>query len=517
MLPPGRLSGVLLPLFSLRSRTDFGVGDFGAVDGLFDWLVAARQRVLMLLPLLPTAPGDSSPYSTRSAFGLNPLFIDVLALPELAEAGGVAALSPDERRLLDEARAARSVRYDLVFALKGSALRLAYSRFEALHWKAGDARAAELRDWQHQQAGWVDAYALYSAISKSQARRPWWDWPAPLRDREPEALEAERARLSHDVLFEVWQQWVAERQWQQVRKKAREKGILLCGDEPFIVSPDSADCWAHPNLLRRDARLGVPPDDFSADGQDWGLPYFDFEAMDREGYAWLKYRAEKSAAYYDIRRVDHAIGYFRQWVRDRAAPKGRFLPAEEPAQQALGEKHFRMLSATAGIIAEDLGVIPKWARLVLGKLGLPGYRVMRWERDDGVYRDPHEFPPVSLATTGTHDTSTLHEWWETAAAWEREAMAAAVPELLPLRPLPVELTPALHEALLAAALQSASNFCIIPFQDVLGTLDRVNLPGSIGDENWTFRLDCSNEELLRREDTLRAADLLGRLTAAAKR
>src|SRR5580704_5644412 len=133
MLAPGRVSGVLLPIFSLRSKTDFGIGDFGALPALFRWLAAANQRLLMVLPLLPTAPGDSSPYSTRSAFGLNPLFIDLEAIPEFAEAGGLAALSAPERARLEEAKAAPRIHYDAVFASKGTALRHAFHQFEAAH------------------------------------------------------------------------------------------------------------------------------------------------------------------------------------------------------------------------------------------------------------------------------------------------------------------------------------------------------------------------------------------------
>src|SRR5207248_3306424 len=247
----GRLSGVLLPLFSLRSRGDFGIGDFGSLDGLFDWMAAAKQRLLMLLPLLPTAPGDSSPYSTRSAFGLNGLFIDLQALPEF-----------------------------------------------------------------------IDAVSLCTAISADQQQRPWWEWPAGLRDRDPKAIAAEKSRLAREVMFHAWLQWVAETQWEKVRARARAKGILLCGDEPFIIGQDSSDTWSNPRILKRDARLGVPPDDFSATGQDWGLPYFDFAEMEKDGYAWLRFRARKAASYYDVRRVDHAVGYFRQWIRDEKNPVG---------------------------------------------------------------------------------------------------------------------------------------------------------------------------------------------------
>ncbi len=427
----GRLSGVLLPLFSLRSRTDLGIGDFGGLPGLFAWMQAAKQRMLMLLPLLPTAPGDSSPYSCRSAFGLNPLFIDLEQVPEHRALGGEASFSEDERRKLDEARRSPRIRYDLVFPLKYGALRRAFDRFEQEHGSKNDARAQEFSAYCREQADWLDSFALYTAISADQQQRAWWEWPAELRDRNPEALAKEKDRLAREVRYQQWLQWVAETQWRNVREQAKAKGVLLCGDEPFIIGQDSADCWANPTLLRRDARLGVPPDDFSADGQDWGLPYFDFARMQRDDFAWLKFRARKSAAYYDTRRVDHAVGYFRQWIRDQETPKGRFIPRDEALHPMLGERNFKLLSEEAGIIAEDLGVIPPYVRQILTRLQIPGYRVMRWERDGLQYRDPRQYPTLSLATTGTHDTSTLREWWETAPDEERQAVAKVYVELQP--------------------------------------------------------------------------------------
>ena len=139
-------------------------------------------------------------------------------------------------------------------------------------------------------------------------------------------------------------------------------------------------------------------------------------------------RAAKAASYYDLRRVDHAVGYFRQWIRDEKTPTGRFVPENEEQWKRYGERHFRLLSHNAGIVAEDLGVIPPFVRTILKDLGLPGYRVMRWERDDNVYRDPHGFPPVSLATTGTHDTEPVADWWEAANDGERQGMARVYPE-----------------------------------------------------------------------------------------
>ena len=212
------------------------------------------------------------------------------------------------------------------------------------------------------------------------------------------------------------------------------------------------------------------------------------------------------------------MGYFRQWIRDAQTPTGRFLPPEEPVQQALGEKIFRLLQEMGvGIVAEDLGVIPDWVRQILFRIGVPGYRVIRWERDNNVYRDPKKFPPASLVTTGTHDTDTLAEAWEGQSFEEREAQQAVYPELKALNPLPDRLTPEVHEALLAVAEGAGSDLCIIPWQDALGSRDRINLPGSQSDANWSYRIHCDTADLPSDGAAREAAHRLARLTQAGGR
>jgi 4-alpha-glucanotransferase len=503
-----RLSGVLQPLFSLRSQSDVGVGDFGGLEAFFGYLQRAGQKMLMLLPLLPTAPGDTSPYGTRSAFGLNPLYIHLGWLPE-----GVA-FTDAERRLIEEARASPVVRYDLVFRVKEAALERAFATFEA---RGVSARGRDFEAWSQANRGWVENYALYAAVSEAFNRKPWWEWPPGLSGRDPVALEVARKEHAPRIRYHTWLQWVAETQWSAVRAQARAAGILLCGDEPFIIGMDSADCWAFPRHLRRDAMLGVPPDDFSVDGQDWGLPWFDFEALERDHDVWLRARAKAAAATYDVRRIDHAIGYFRQYIRDAQTPRGRFVPADEGAQQARGERNFQLLSEGAGIVAEDLGVIPRFARDTLARLSLPGYQVMRWSREDGVYRDPRHYPEVSLVTTGTHDTETVRAWWEGAPDWERQAVCHTWPELWRFSPPPTAFGPDLHEAMLRAALNAQSAWCILPWQDIFGEAERVNTPGTVGPHNWSYRMRTEVEVLPSRDDTRRVAEWLGRLTREGRR
>jgi 4-alpha-glucanotransferase len=515
MSPTGRLSGVLFPIFSLRARDDFGIGDFGAAPAFLDWLKAAGQKLWMVLPLLPTAPGDASPYSCRCAFGLNPLFIDLKQIDEFRDAGGEASLTEAERKQLAEARSAERVRYDLVFPLKGAAFRRAFDRFEA---KAPAKKKQAFEAFLEEQSGWLDSYALYAALSADQQQRPWWEWPKGLRERDAAALESARTRLTSEVRFHGWLQWHAHVQWAALRKEATARGVLMCGDEPFIIGQDSADVWANPKLLRRDARLGVPPDDFSATGQDWGLPYFDFAAMEKEGYAWLKYRARSAASYYDIRRVDHAVGYFRQYIRDQKTPKGRFLPPDETSQKAMGERHFKLLSADAEIIAEDLGVIPPFVRQILTKLELPGFKVLRWERDSlSDYRDPEAFPAVSLVCTGTHDTEPMASWWESCNDEERLGVVKVYAAFKGWHGAPREFKPEVHNGLLLAAESAGSDLCVLPWCDVLGTNDRINLPGSQSDANWAYRTPQLAEDLLKDPQTANAQKHLLDLTRAGKR
>ncbi|MBL8921421.1 MAG: 4-alpha-glucanotransferase [Myxococcaceae bacterium] len=508
MLPFGRLSGILQPLFSFRAEGDSGVGDFAALDPFFAWMQRAQQRMLMVLPLLPTTPGDPSPYSTRSAFGLNPLFIHLEWLPE-----GVTWTDAEQQQLA-VARASPTIRYDLVFPLKTAALERAFAVFE----KSGaSARRSSFDRFCMEQDFWLTNYALYSAVSEAFSAKPWWEWPKGLATRDPQALEVARKEHQKRIRFHQYLQWVCDEQWQRVRQQAKARGVLLCGDEPFIIGQDSADCWANQKYLRRDARLGVPPDDFSADGQDWGLPWFDFEAMERDGDVWIKARAKAAAATYDTRRIDHAIGYFRQYIRDAQTPKGRFVPADQPSQEHRGERNFRLLSAGTSIVAEDLGVIPRFARDTLAKLGLPGYQVMRWSREDGIYRDPRHYPEVSLVTTGTHDTETMRAWWEGAQPWERETVCRVWPELWRFNPPPATFGPEVHEALLQAALNAQSAWCILPWSDVFAEAERVNTPGTVGPHNWSYRMKPTVESLLTRDDTVRTAAWLARLTREGRR
>jgi 4-alpha-glucanotransferase len=293
-----------------------------------------------------------------------------------------------------------------------------------------------------------------------------------------------------------------------------------------MVDLDSADVWAYQNCFHLDASVGVPPDAFSATGQDWGMPAYRWDRFAAQDFRWLRDRARRSAALYDGYRVDHLVGFYRTYSRPRGGGPPRFEPSAEPEQQALGERVLAILREPgAEIVAEDLGTVPDFVRESLARLGVPGCRVFRWERqwhtDGQPFRDPRDYPANSFAVSGTHDTEPLVVWWEQAALHEKEQVSAlptirAVAHGASLVASP--FAPLVRDALLEALFASGSNLVLMPIQDVFGWRDRINDPATVKPANWTFKLPWPSDRLaeepeaIERRDTLRAwAQRYGRL------
>lgn len=512
----GRQSGLLIPLFSCPSSTSWGIGDIGDLVPLTAWLAGAGQRILQLLPINERAPGQQSPYSATSAMAIDPIYIRVPDVPEFAAIGGERSLTSADHEVLDTARRAARVDHAGVGRLKHTALRAAFERFSADEWCHDTGRTRELKAFISEQAWWIEDYALFRAIHASQDERPWTEWPMALQRREPADIDRARRELMREVLFHQYMQWQAAVQWRAAREQAH--GVALFGDLPFMVDGDSADVWARQYQFRLDASIGAPPDAFTAKGQNWGMPLYRWDVIAAEHFRWLHERVRRGADLYDGHRVDHVVGFYRTFAWPKNGGEPFFTPAEEQTQVVLGERLLSIFrEAGSTIIAEDLGTVPDFVRASLGRLNVPGFRVLRWERhwhtDGQPFRDPAEYPAISVATSGTHDTESMAVWWAHAPAKEREQIAA-LPTVRRIAGgtdmLSAAYSPAVRDVLLETLFASGSNLLLLPMIDVFGWTERINEPATIGGDNWTYRLPwptdrmgeipaaCERQEALRR-------------------
>ena len=513
--PRERHAGVLLPLFAAASDEGWGIGEIPDLVTLAAWHRRAGLDFLLMLPVNELAPsGHHSPYATVSAMAIDPIYLRLADVPDFTAAGGVERLSAEQRDRLAAVRQSGHVDYDAVREVKEAALRIAFARFEHGRGRVHTARAAEFASFVQREAEWLDDYVLFRALRDRFASQPWWEWPDGLSARQPSALAVARRSLKREIRFHAYLQWLADTQWQAARAAA---GIRFFGDLPFVVGADSADVWQHQDKFDRQLSVGTPPDAFSAEGQDWGLPAYRWDIVERQDFAWLRARARRGTELFDGYRVDHVIGFYRTYVRD-AAGVGRFTPEDPEAQRALGRKIMQVfLDSGAAILAEDLGTVPDFLRQSLRELGVPGYKVFRWERDWKTDRhpflDPRHYAALSVTTTGTHDTESLAEWWDTAPHDER-IEALKVPDLAAAGfTADSPFDDRLRDALLAAIFRSGANLVVLPLQDIFGWRDRINVPGTVGAGNWTWRLPFPVGELLTRPD---AAERAGFLHALAR-
>jgi 4-alpha-glucanotransferase len=505
-----RIAGVTIPLFSLRGPRSWGIGEIGDLPPFAAWMKESGVRLVQLLPLGEISGGETSPYGALTAFGIDPMYVSVADVPDL----GDDARSAADGALLAGARESRIVDYAAVRKLKDHALRVAFDRFYDGELIPGTPRAAAFRSFVQQNEGWLADYAIFRALKDVHGGAPWWEWSEPLRERDPRALAQARVELSREVLYFRYVQWLAHTQWYDARARLRALGVEVMGDLPFMVARDSADVWANQGEFRNDASVGVPPDAFNDEGQDWDLPPYNWETMPATDFAWLRRRCRYTASLYDRFRIDHLVGFFRTYMREndkrvnaqgKLAP-GFFDPAEEEGQLEHGKAVLgAMIEAArdggASLVGEDLGIIPPYVRVTLPKLGVPGYKVIIWEKDqdektgNDVFRDPAAFPPLSVACFGTHDTDPVAAWWEALSESERDAVLELPGLHEQAADLGATFTPAVHEALIDLLCESGSDLVLLLVQDILGTKDRINTPATVGPQNWTYRLPATVDEL----------------------
>jgi 4-alpha-glucanotransferase len=502
-----RKAGVVLPLSSIRTRRDWGIGQVTDLPVCASWIRSAGHRLIQILPPHELSSGETSPYGALTAFGVDPIYVDIDAIAEFDPPAIAGALGNEGTRILERVRAALRTEYDVVRTLKARMLRIAFDRFHAREWERGTPRAKLLETFVRDERAWLDDLAHYTVLRESHGGHGWMTWPADQRDRSENALKAVCRDHERRILEVAYVQWILLDQWKAATASLHDMGVDLMGDLPFIVGAESADVWSHASQFQLHVSLGAPPDEYSSYGQDWGLPAYDWLAMEADDFAWIRARARHAARLYDRFRLDHVVGYFRQWIKGKdASDKGRFDPAGAEAQRARGQRVLGLmideLGGTAGIeppraIAEDLGVVPPFVRESLRELEMPGYKVLPWEKEHGRVRDRQGFPRASVVSWSTHDTAPIDAWWDELPESDREefSVRAGIDPSMDAE--------ARSLALLRYLYGATSDLALILAQELLGVRDRINTPGTVGPQNWTWRLPRPIEDL--RDDARLAA------------
>jgi len=476
-----RSTGILLHPTSLPARG--GIGDFGpAAYRFLDFLAEARQGVWQVLPLNPPANGDS-PYSSTSAFAGNPLLISLerLAGHGWLESTSLAGLPSGAGRIVYEQVSREKL--PLLFQAAGNFLD-----------RANGVARQRFDDFCRNDAWWLEDYVLFDSLHERHGKN-WSLWPADLARRQAPALESAKQELAGQLSLRRVVQFFFWEQWRALRQYCAQKSIRVVGDVAIFVDYESADVWAHRELFRLredlqpEAVSGVPPDYFSATGQRWGNPLYNWDALRATGYLWWMQRLRWATQTCDLVRLDHFRGFAQFWE----------IPASEPTAihgrwvDGPGDDFFNKLREELGrlpFFAEDLGVItPDVAALRLA-LRIPGTAVLQFAFGDaGAHAYlPHRLTPDSVLYTGTHDNDTTLGWWATLGKKEREAVLALIG--------PCEDGP--NWGLIRLAQGSPATVAVVPLQDVLslGSEARLNIPSTAtGNYLWRYQPEALTPEL----------------------
>jgi len=473
-----RASGVLLHITSLPSR--HGIGDLGPEAYKFaDFLVSAKQSYWQILPLNPPSPLGYSPYNCLSAFAGNSLLI---SLEQLYRDGLLKQEDIAEKPEFPE----NTVDFKAVASYKAKMLNLAYERFKTKDNKDDYQKfCVENKDW-------LDDYAIFIALRQRYHNRSWGDWPEEFSNRDAKAIESAKAQLADAAEREKFLQYIFFKQYFALKKYCSEHNIKIIGDIAIYVSYDSADVWSHPEIFKLTKErkphfvAGVPPDMFSSKGQMWGNPVYNWNVLQKTGYAWWLNRINHNAKLFDVMRLDHFRGFVYYWqfrAGDKTAANGRWVkvPSEDFFTQV-----FKTVSSEQ-IIIEDLGYITGSVRAVIEKFGLAGMRILLFGFGGDPAKNPHYFKnhiTNSVVYTGTHDTNTVRGWFENEADVEQKK------KLFELIGRKVSAKDVAWE-MVKLAMHSKSRLAIIPMQDILGLGQdaRMNLPATTKN-NWSWRLSA---------------------------
>ncbi len=488
--------GFDLPLSALHSKNSCGIGEFFDLIPMIDWCKQLKMDVIQLLPLNDSG-NDPSPYNAQSACALNPIYLSLYKLPYLDE---IPELKKDleELQLLTKTQ---KIAYHQVKIQKLYWLRLYF-------YNVG-AKLIKLDDFQQfiKDNDWAISYGLFKVLKDILEQGRWQYWPDELKN-----LSAKRYKELVDLYwpqigFYLCLQYLCYSQLKSVKEYAAKMNVLLKGDIPILISPDSVDVWHHTDLFNLDYAAGAPPDPYSPEQQYWGFPLYRWDVKKKTGYSWWKKRLQVASNFFDLYRLDHVVGLFRIWAIPVGEPQtlGHFIPTDESLWIPQGKELLTMMLTSFMMlpIAEDLGTVSPDIRLCLTQLGIPGTKVMRWERywqEDKRFIPENDYPPISMTCVSTHDSETLTLWWKDST---KEAIDYATFKGWDYKP---DLSKDQRKEILWDSHHTASLFHINLLQEYLALFpeliwsnpydERINVPGKVLSSNWTYRFRPSVEELI---------------------
>ena len=499
-----RGAGILMPIFSLPS--EYGIGTFGKESKKFvDFLKESKIKYWQILPLNPTSYGDS-PYQSFSAYAINPYFIDLEALITKK-----LLTKEDCSSLYQGKNYNEYIDYGNIYEKRFPILRKSYENA-----KLDEKLMKKVRSFEKKNKAWIYDYALFMVAKNINNGDSYLDWSdEKLRKHDKKAVEQLKQEREDDYYFWVYLQYLCDEQYNKLKKYANKNGILIIGDIPIYVALDSADTWANYEefLLDKDRRptlvAGVPPDYFSADGQLWGNPLYDYKHMHDTDFIWWKKRVKHCKKLYDVLRIDHFRGFEKYYeipYGDETAVNGKWMPGP-------GTEFFRELERSVGkmeVIAEDLGALDDAARAMFAEVGYPGMKVLQFafgSDEDNEYL-PHNYKDSNCVSyTGTHDNDTLLGFINKLGE-DREAFRSSLcDELKKLDlPLPGETDEEMCDSIMEMCYSSIAECAIIPMQDWLkiGEEGRINMPSVLSAANWSYRIpaDYATDELAGRMKAL---------------
>lgn len=484
-----RRSGLMAPLFSVYSENSVGIADFSDLNFLGQICKKMGSSILQLLPLNDSGYGFM-PYDSQSSFALDPMYLPLTNTK-------CADFSSFQPSILDLKNAFPIDPYRVNYGIKAKKMELLWEVFQV-----NKGSAADRGFWEYRESNsyWVEDYALFKVLQQVTGKHDWQEWPREYRDRDENVLSRFSEEHNESLLFHVWLQYLCFQSLNNVRTFLNQSGVLLMGDLPFLVSRSSADVWAFRECFKLELSSGAPPDYFLAAGQRWGMPPYDWNRLKADDYRYIKSKLAYASNFYNMYRIDHAIGLFRVWTIRNTEPfesaglNGVFDPPDEAEWQQHGEQLFRMMLHASEMLpcAEDLGMVPACSEPTLASLGIPGMEVYRWTEENNHAPSLREqYRLIASAVLSTHDTLPVSQWWHDLA--EEERLNRAVH--LGLSGSDAPYTEVLQKSFEFIS-ETASVFTVHSIQDVLNftspelqehCMRNINYPGTFGDMNWTWR------------------------------